>query len=544
MIIDSSDFTGLPGIKQANLSESSDGPGTLTLAWCGYGPEWLRWMEPVTLMHRGRVLFHGRITSFNRTNDAGNMESSCTVQNGLWLLDHMPLGAQVAEAQAANQRMPVDFNKAGREALRSWESLAESCRADAPLWVVDEAGVPQEDGELWLDVSLANYSTGARFKQDKVITAWTALLEMKQANPDATFRMNYTTGGIEVVSIAEAEVIAWDTMDMRLKTCGDIAPQYESCITGVALVVSWPASEENHTRGGSVMMVYPETVNAGDMGVKLYTAQVENQKQASAQSNYMMGQLRRYYEAVNVLQYGGNVTALMDDVTESPLCKRMNVTGTGTHETWHEMAAMVSGVEWDFLEGTVEAQLGAQVGEPDISEMEFMDDEDSSSTMDDGDEPGDDEDNSTYDSTETWGTSTWDNTTTWGESNDGTGTWPVQPSTTADGTGSTTGGEESTTGSHPGGGTGIVPGGSGGSSGSQAGGCDCAEKWVAYEQRMAALEARVTALEAKECRCVEQVQAAIDEALANAPASVGGQGSSTAQTNANGTITVVTTWSY
>ena len=447
MLIDSGDFLRLPGIMQARLSESADGPSVLNLAWRGYGPEWLRWMEPVTIMHCGKVLFHGRMNAFDRTNDANNMESSATAVNAMWLLDNLPLGAQVAEANAANETAAADFASAGHNALQSWTALAASCVANAPLWVVDEAGTPQEDGTIQLDVSMANFSSGAVYKRDKVMTAWTALLEMKSANPDSLFCFEPTTGNVRVVSIQTAPQVEWNTDSMQLASCASIAPQYESCITGVALVVSW--QDASGGSGGSKLFVYPAGVAAGDMGVKLYTAQVESATQASQQGEYMMAQLKRYYDAVNVLQHGGSITAMMEDVPVSPLCQRVNITGTGTHESWHDMAAMVSGVEWDFLAGTVEAQLGAQIDEPDISEMTFPDEESgegdfsSDFSSDDGDFPDDfsseeesteEPQSTTWEFTTTWNpdliwseesTTTWDFTTTWDESTtwEDTATW-------------------------------------------------------------------------------------------------------------------------
>ena len=557
MIIDSSDFLSIPGITQATLTENSDAPSVLNLSWAGFGPDWLRWMEPVTIMHRGRVLFHGRMNNFDRTNAAGSLESSATVVNALWLLDNLPLGAQVAEAKAASESSGVDFAAAGQNALMSWTALADSCRVSAPLWVVNESGEPQENAIITLDVSCANYSTAAVYKRDKVMTAWTALLEMKQANPDALFRMNYTTGEVEVVSIGGAVCADWSTDAMQLASAASIAPQYESCITGVALVVSWQGKDGG--RGGSTLKVYPSDVDAGDMGVKVYTAQVENAAQATAQAEYMMRQLKQYYEAVNVLQYGGSVTVLLEDIAASPLCNRLNIVGTGTHESWHTMNAVVSGVVWDFLAGTVEAQLGAQIDEPDISEMTFPDDAGEGELSSTYDEPPDipddfttEEDDSTWDDSTTWEytttwnpdfswseestttwdfTTTWDDTTTWGDSTTqtgstgdtetatsgttpGTGGTDVPPlpswdsdsasaSTTWTGTSTATSGSASfstsgtstrtATGSGSGSAQGSEPGGTSGSE--PGGGCDCAEKWKAYEQRISALEARVAVLE-------------------------------------------------
>ncbi len=595
MLINSSDFRSMPGITNAVLNRSADGACVLTLSWRGYGPAWLNWMEPVTIMHRGSVLFHGRLLASPRSNAAGSLETSATVTDALWLLDHLPLGAQVAEAIAASETSAADFRKAGQAALASWDALADSCRVNAPLWTVDAEGVPQESGIITLDTSRANFSTGAVFDRDKPMTAWTALLEMRQANPDSCFLFDPITGKVNVVAISKADTVVWDMDGMEIEACTDIGPQYEACITGVALVVSWQATE--NTKGGSVLHVYPDTVEPGDMGVKVFTASVESRAQAERQAAYMMQQLARYYEAVNVLQHGGSVTAVMDDVPACPLCHRMNITGTGTHESWHDMATMVTATTWDFLAGTVEAQLGAQIAEPDISEMTFPEDEedsssDMSSTDEDGggdddfssredseEEPAED-DSTTWDYTTTWGESTtWEYTTTWEESTtwSDTATWEesttweysstttASASTTGTGTTGSSGSSytpPSTAGSEQGSSTGTTGSGSQGSStgttgsGSQgsstgthpgeSGTCcpSCAERWAQYEHERDEILRRLKALEDGECTCVQQVQEAIEAVLAGTPPQLGGTATSEVQGNANGTIHVTTSWSY
>jgi len=523
MLIDTSALAALPGIAAATLSQSGDAPSTLHLSWRGFGPDWLRYLEPVTLMHKGRVLFHGRITSFSRSNDAGSLESSCTASDALWLLDHLPLGAQAAEAVAANAASAADFGAAGQAALLSWAALAESCRISAPLWAADADGEPREDATIWLDASLANYSSGAAFKRDAPITAWTALLEMRQANPDALFRFNPVSGAVEAISIARAPAVEWDTDRMRLLSCSDIGPQYENCIAGVALAVSWQGADG--APGGSMLQVFPPSVAPGDMGVRLFTASADNAQQAAAQADYMMRQLEAYYNAANALQHGGSVSAMMEDVEDSPLCRRMNISGTGTHPSWHGMLAMVTAAEWDFLDGTVEAQLGATINEPDITEMAFAD-RDGEFSSDDGmggDFSSDEEESAcefdsltTWDYTTTWGgsdtwedSSTWDFTSTAAASASGSGSGPAHGSGSASSTGSASGPPETTA--------------------TSPGGCDCAPKWAAYEERMAALEARVAYLESLHagsgqgsatdgtcgCACeglLEAIRAAVQEA--------------------------------
>ena len=367
MIIDSADFGLLPKLRSAVLNECGDAVSTLVLSWAGYGPDWLRYMEPVTVMHRGSVLFHGRVTEFSHSNEGGSVSAEATVSNALWLLDNTPLGAQVAEAMGG---ATADFEAAAREALRSWTALAASCRVAAPGWVVDEAGMEADNGLLWLEVRRANYSTGAVVAKNRVITAWTALLSMRQANPDALFRFVPTSGAVEVVSVGQAFDEVWRTDEMLIYSCAGIGPQFENCVTGVALVVSW-GDAVTGGEGGSLVRVYPASVQPGDSGVRIFTVSVENEYQATEQAEYVMGQLQSYYEAVNELQYGGTVEVALEDVVSSPLAHRLSLVGPGTHESWHEMRAMVTAVRWDFMEHRVEVTLGAVFGEPEIHEMSF-----------------------------------------------------------------------------------------------------------------------------------------------------------------------------
>ncbi len=85
--------------------------------------------------------------------------------------------------------------------------------------------------------------------------------------------------------------------------------------------------------------------------------------------------------------------------------------------------------------------------------------------------------------------------------------------------------------------------GSGSHNGSQPG-TDVESRLAEMEKKIAELEQKITDLQKGACSCVAQVQEAIDKALSGAPASLGGSSSSEVQGNANGTITVTTSWSY
>jgi len=558
MIIDSAAFNDIPGLIGATLSESADDASTLSLSFEGFGPAWLEYMQPITVMHRGRVLFHGKITSLARNNAGGEMTSSATASNFLWLLARQTLGAQIAEvrAAAANEAWS-GLQSSANAAMASWKSLADSCRIDAPGWVANADGSEAAESVITLDASRARYSFGAYMERERAITAWTALLEMKSCNPDCSYRVNYVSGAIEVISLGKADSLAWDTARMGIIAANDIAPQYEEALTGVAVVVSWSA--EGGASGVAVRQ-YPPGLDMAQSGVKVFAAGADNALQAAAQADHMIAQCRAYYEAANALQWGGSVSAKLEDVPASPLACRLCLTGPGAHESWHGMQAMVSEVEWDFMEMACTLSLGRTVDEPELHELQFDDheSEDDSTEADAPQQPESTEALSTAlpDSEEEFSTeeastqeaSTWDGaSTTW----DAASTWEDSASASgsaegsAAGSGSGSAGPDSgsacgsgSTGSGSGSGSGTQPqtttmpqgsqgSGSGGSSGSgsspggSGSGCDCASQWSDLETWKKDVEDRLAKLEAGQ----PGVGSGSGSDVGSGSASAGGEGS-------------------
>lgn len=471
MIIDSSDFPQIPELLTAALRESADDAGVLTLEFAGFGPEWLGYMEPVTILHRERVLFHGKITDFSRSNDGGQITTQVSVQNFIWLFDHQTLGAQLAELQAAESNQNAESSNrvrvslAATQAMSSWARLAESCRISAPGWVVNEDGSPAGDSFIGLNTERAHYSFGKFYDREKYITQWTALLAMKQCNPDALYLPDYTSGELHVVSMLKATPCNWDTQREGILSISGIAPQYEAVVTGVALNVSW-TTEKGVTR--SRTFTYPAGLNRNQMGVKIFTATVEDASRVRRQADYMMQQLRRYYTVANTLQWGGSVTARMEDVEGSPLGQLLSITGEGTHEDWHSMAAVVTETEWDFMSGEVSLTLGRTVQEPELTELTWPEDAeaDTEETGSEGDGWSDDwpEEDTTWDDA----TTTWEDiTTTWGGVTTETATTTTTTTEEATTTAATTT-EQTTT------------QGTAGTLGSGTDDCGCAAKWKEY----------------------------------------------------------------
>ena len=471
MIISTSDFTQIPELLTASLRESVDDVGTLSLSFRGFGPEWLEYMAPVTIMHRGRVLFHGKVTRLPRSNDAGEITTRVTVENFIWLMDNQTLGAQLAELQAAENNggtemfSSVRVGRAATQALTSWARLAESCRISAPGWVVNEDGEAAASSSIGLNTERAHYSFGKYYSQEKYITQWTALLAMKQCNPDALYLPDYTTGQLHVVSQLKATPCHWDTQREGILAISDITPQYEATVTGVALNVSW--TEENGVTRCRTF-TYPADLNRNQMGVRIFSASVDDGSRVGRQAEYMMQQLRRYYTAANTLQWGGSVSARMEDVPVSPLGQLLSISGEGTHPDWHDMAAVVTETEWDFMSGEVSLTLGRTVQEPELTELTWPEDaeEEDGGGVDttDGDWgedwPGGEEttpdDTSTTAETTTWGGVSTDTTTT-AETTTTADTTATADTTTTDDDKPGKTATQGTSGTTPGGTTGPTP---------------------------------------------------------------------------------------
>jgi len=359
----------VPGLVSAVLRENSNDMSVLTLTFAGWGEEWVSYMRPVTLFHRERVLFHGKVTAFSRSNDAGDMMTTVTVSNLFWVLQRQPLGAQIAEIKAsmASERA-ANIWKSAVNAMSSWASMAESAEVVAPGWVVNADGSLAVPAVISLDASRAGFALGVNVKR-RVLTAWSALLEMQGANPDALFRVDYTRGVIEVVSVGNAQLLAWDTARQDLCRVGELTALYEEAITGVAVVVTW----QTEVGGGTIVAKWPEGLDLSATGVRVFSGSADSRSHAEAQAANLLRQCKVYYDAVNELQWSGGVTARLEFLERSPLCCRLSLQGDGAHESWRMMCGVVTEVEWDFGQGLVTLTLGRQLDDPQLTELQFPD---------------------------------------------------------------------------------------------------------------------------------------------------------------------------
>lgn len=364
MIINTSEFASLPNLTNAFLRQCTDGVSTLSLGWSGPLPEWVQYMAPVTVIHRGTVLFHGKITEVAVGNSGGDITSECTVSDFLWALDHQTLGEQLAQiTESLTNEAEGTLEGCANTALVSWAKLAESLHMSLPNWLCKSDGTPIESAEISLETSRAKYSFGAYTEKRKAVSGLTALLEMQQANPDCFFLPDYVSGKLSVISITNADSITWDTQEMRLTETSGISPCYEDAVTGVCGVVTCGK------RMRSVM--YPEDIPVTSNGVKVFSMSVETSAQAKRQLDHIVPRLKAWYEAANILQHNGTVTAILDDVDASPIGKRLSITGKGSVSEWTEMQALVTACEWDFSEGLVTITLGKNIDEPELHALNF-----------------------------------------------------------------------------------------------------------------------------------------------------------------------------
>ncbi len=537
MILHTETIAQHEAITAARLHESTRETGTLELEFAGFLPAWAGYMEPVSLYHKGRLVFHGKITS--RPQSSGDsITSTVTVSNILWLLDHSTLAQQLAEiseaASESSSGSSGNLVKAGKG--YSFRSLTEGVAIRARSWTPSTA---QSGGEGVIAASLSKGMQGRVLatpsgSKGGVITTETAMRKARETNPDLLRLVDYEAGTVRLASVAEAATLTLDTDAVRVVSM-DLEPQHEHCVAGVALVLT------GESGAISSVIVHPSGLAVTSLGVKVFQCNATNATDANISAWTAVA--RQYYEAASVLQHGGTITVRTDDLETSPLGCCIHLTGRGCAPEWSSMVAIVNAVDWDLMDGTLGMTLGYDVSDPEFAEPTALDGgedmSDEPGSDDGGDEPGGD-DSEDADSSDSFD-DTW-------ETVDVSGSASLSESMSGSEPGSTPGSEPgSTPGSKPGSTPGSEPGSTPGSKpGSTPGSCcpNCSAKLEEMQRLIDDLKKRVDDLENGECGCVAQVQAAIDAALVTVPVTLGGSASEEVQTNANGTITVTANWSY
>lgn len=380
MIINSDEFAAIPGLKSAVLTESTDGTAELALEYREDAQDTPGYMEPLTVMHRGSVLWHGKATGGSATNRGGELTRHVTGSNFTWLMDRQTLGAQLAQLKL-DGKAQRDLLGAANTAGRSWADATASLMLNAPGWACNAQGTPREDVLLGADTRHAGTGTaGTVFSNPHAVSMYFMLQRMQRANPGTLYKVNYTTGQLEVWKVEDCPKCTLHTLQQHITDISGITPNYDSMCPGVAVVVQWEETVGipgvvKHTY--SKVLAYPEGLDIAAVGVRVFTATAPDERGADRQAAYIMKQLRAWYDGTNRLQCSGSVTLKMQDMTASPLASLLSIQGPGAIDT---MNSPVTSVEWDFMAQNVTLQLGVSIKEPRISTLPFPEYEPGSTT--------------------------------------------------------------------------------------------------------------------------------------------------------------------
>lgn len=392
----STDIMGeLAGITSARLVERTSGEGVLSLEFAGFGPDWLEYMEEVSLLHREVLIFHGKVTRVSRTNSGGAMHTVAEVHNFFWLLERQTLEQQLADllegdrvtaegsgsGNGAWQALPLEKvrrrakGQIGKyQALKvggggycvSWLSATQPMRLSAPGWrytTLSRTRSVSTGGEDEVAVLCSDGVAGRQMwaVTDKLVTTASALWRMRRKAADVQYIVDYAAGTVTAMGIGELPVVTLDTADGAVLEASDIEPQYSAAVKGV--VIAW-----TNDVGQTWVHKWPQELDEAQDGVKVFTLggryYVESWDKVA----------QEYYEAAAVLQYGGTVRLVAAKLEGSLLGRRLNLTGPGTHDSWHSMDAVVTACEWDMLDGTVTVSLGREYADPEFAEAEEMED--------------------------------------------------------------------------------------------------------------------------------------------------------------------------
>lgn len=390
MIISTNQLSSLPNLIECRLSQSAEDASSLSLAFEGFLPlvgekagAWLEYLAPVTLLRDGVPYFHGKVTGYSFSNEAGDKKTKITATDFIWLLDKSNLGAQINSLQIGDASLAM----VGSSALRSWEQLAQNLRLRAPGWACDSGGAPLEDAILSADISRAGTAMAGELTEDCYITAWEGLLKMKSANPNS-LSLARPDGKLELISIAEAQEMTLQSES--LLSVSELAPRNEDLLDGVAVVINYEmdgdapfypggpllGSEEEqqvpgHWEKGGYVITDPPDLDLAACNVKIFSASVPYKYQVTTQAAHMWEQVQAYYSGRSVLQWGGSVSLLASALDSSPIAKRLSITGSEAHPDWEGMKAIVTAVDWDFCSGEVTLTLGKSISDPEVNSIAY-----------------------------------------------------------------------------------------------------------------------------------------------------------------------------
>lgn len=342
------------------LDESAEGASTLCMEFTA-APDWLAYMEPIVLMRGGKPLFCGRVTELSSANEAGALRFSAVATNYWYLFEHLPAAVQLSQLKEDAVVESKMLSRRLSNSLKSWQSVAQDIRISVADWTCTQDGETQGAGEVHLDVTSALYGMTPTVSSNRIFSTREIFTMMEEANPDAVF-LAQPDGTLRVISIENCPTL--DLPIDRLAACSDIAPMRDQDIDGVCVAVTYLGEG-----GKTYCALWPENVSMDSANIVFFTAEVT--QNPSNQVNHMLEQAKGWYRAANTRQWSGSISAYPEDFEESPLGKRVNVTGYGVPEEWTFMQAIVTAVTWDFLAGRVELSLGKTMTPPTLHELEY-----------------------------------------------------------------------------------------------------------------------------------------------------------------------------
>lgn len=396
MLLDTSSLSSIPSLIDCTLNQSAEDASTLTLTFEGFLPlvgseenAWLEYLAPVTLIRSGSPIFHGKVTAYSFSNDAGSKKTTITATDFIWLLDKSSLGSQVRSLQVHDVSSVA---LSATEALHSWEEIAPNLRLVAPGWACNAKGLPLNNATIEADISRAGNAVAGALTEEVWISAWEGLLKMKSANPNSLSHAR-PDGKLEILSISQAEELSLPVTS--LLSVSGLSPRHEDLIDGVAAVIRYdtddtPPSRPNnpsspdpdqqelekqlpgHWEERSYVITEPPGLDLTTCNIKIFDAWCPYKSQVLTQANHIWSQIKAYYEARSIIQWSGDISLLETNLSQSPLARRLSITGDDdAHPEWSSMQAIVTAVQWNFSTGEVSITLGKSYSDPEIHAIPY-----------------------------------------------------------------------------------------------------------------------------------------------------------------------------
>ena len=331
MIIDSTAFKDIPGLTGAVLTESTDGPSQLTLTYGGATTPQHQFMEEMTIMHQGKVLFHGKQTRSSYSNEGGAATWTSVSSDARWTLGKQTLGQQI-------NLTAEDMAQAARNAMESWQALAEGSTVSAAGWTCNPDGT-SVDGEtqIGLDVSgLTDPPLPANHRKNSPISILEAIQRLQRNNPGTYTTFDPVTGQVKILKRQDLPESHLDTLAHHVISISGIAPNDEDRIPGVVLVIDWNvqinisegaiiSNSGGDPMAGRVVRIFPPDLSPDALGVRVFTQKVtfsvgqytnesdQFRQEVEAHADAQLAKLIPWMQEINTPAVTGSITTLMSD---------------------------------------------------------------------------------------------------------------------------------------------------------------------------------------------------------------------------------------